>query len=251
MREAAVKGIKDKIVVVTGASSGVGRACSLRLGEEGARLVLVGRNESALEEVAGLCGGDVVAGDLREGEFVKAFTTGLRARKESIHGWVLAAGTHSLRPMMMENTEKLVDLWHSNVGTSLGLLTAALKARLVATGGAVVLFSSAVTRAGGAGVVSYASTKGAIEGAVRSLAIEVSGQGVRVNAVAPGIVQTPMSEAYLGKLPPEQAEHARARHPLGIGSPEDVAGPVAFLLSDDARWITGTTVVVDGGLTAT
>ncbi len=241
---------QGKTIVVTGASSGLGRSCAERLGREGANLVLVGRKANEIEAVAASCGGAPMVGDLTDKAFVASVVSEVRSRSGTAHGWVLAAGAHALLPLMMEGADKLIALWRSNVLTSLGLVAAAFKGRVVAPRGSIVFFSSVVTRAGGAGMVSYASTKGALEGAVRSLSLEVSSQGIRVNAIAPGVVDTPMSEAYLSKLPPENAERVRTSHPLGVGRPEDVSGPVAFLLSDDARWITGSVLVVDGGLSA-
>lgn len=247
-----MRGLRDQLVLVTGATSGLGRAAVTRLAEEGARLILVGRNQAALQELADLHG-DRIHGthvrDLAGPEAAGALMADLRDAGP-ISGWVLAAGIQELRPLMMETWASLERTWAANVAGGLGLLAAALKARRVARGGSIVMFSSAAAAAGGAGLVSYAASKGALEGAVRSMALELAGQAIRVNAIAPGVIPTPMSEKYLGKLNAPQIEHLRAEHPLGFGAPEDVAGTVAFLLSSDARWITGTVLQIDGGLTA-
>jgi NAD(P)-dependent dehydrogenase (short-subunit alcohol dehydrogenase family) len=118
---------------------------------------------------------------------------------------------------------------------------------MVAKGGSVVLFSSAAARKAGAGAASYAASKGAIEAATYALALELASQRIRVNAVSAGVVRTPMSEGFLSKLTAEQLSALEARHPMGLGAPKDVVGPVMFLLSDQARWITGTVLPVDGG----
>jgi len=148
---------------------------------------------------------------------------------------------------MMESQQSLLNMWAVNVQGCFGLLGMALKSRLMAREGSIVLFSSVAARTGGAGLVSYTASKGAIESATRSLALELAPQKIRVNVVAPGIVRTPMSDSYLSKLSPEQITQLEAKHLFGFGQPEDVAGPVAFLLSEDARWITGSVLVVDGG----
>ncbi len=247
-----MRGLRDQLVVVTGATSGLGRASVVRLAEEGARMILVGRNQAALEDLAAAHGDRVQGTYVRDLADAAAGAELMAAWKDAgpVAGWVLAAGIQELRPLMMESWASLERTWAANVAGSLSLLAAALKTRRVARGGSIVMFSSAAASAGGAGLVSYAASKGALEAAVRSMALELAPQAIRVNAIAPGVIPTPMSEKYLGKLNAQQVEHLKAEHPLGFGTPEDVAGTVAFLLSSDARWITGTTIQIDGGLSA-
>ncbi len=237
---------EGKTVLITGASSGLGKACARRLSAEGASLVLIGRhaetlNETAIDAEKHVC-------DLTDETAVKALLGELKERGRAISGWVLAAGIQDVRPLRMESQETLGKTWAINVRGTLGFLALALKARVVEAGGSIVLFSSAAVHAGGIGLVSYAASKGAIEAATRSLALELAGHKIRVNAVAPGVIPTPMSDKYLGKMTPDAVAVIEALHPLGFGKPEDVAGPVAFLLSEDARWITGSVMAIDGGL---
>jgi NAD(P)-dependent dehydrogenase (short-subunit alcohol dehydrogenase family) len=147
----------------------------------------------------------------------------------------------------METFQDIQRPWSINTQSCLGLLALLLKARLIAKGASVVLLSSAAARKAGAGAVSYAASKGAIESATYSLALELASQAIRVNAISPGVVRTPMSDAFLSKLTPEQVADLEARHPMGLGTPEDIAGPALFLLSNAARWITGAVLPVDGG----
>jgi NAD(P)-dependent dehydrogenase (short-subunit alcohol dehydrogenase family) len=233
-------------VLITGASSGLGKCCAERLTAEGNTLVLIGRNEATLRE--SFPAAKVYACDLTDEVALKATLTLAKTDSGPIGGWVLAAGVQAIRPLMMESAASLHASFAANVQSSLGLLALALKMRMVTAGGSIVLFSSAATHSGGAGLVGYAAAKGALEAATRSLAVELASQKVRVNAVAPGVIRTPMSEKYLGKLSPEQIAKIEEMHPLGFGQPEDVAGPVQFLLSEDARWITGSVMSIDGGL---
>ena len=231
-------------VLITGASSGLGKSCLERLAKEGTDVIQVGRNRETLNSAhpAYVC-------DLTSEADVKAMLAEIKKEHGPIDGWVLAAGSQDIRPLMMESSSTLQSAFVNNVQTSVGLVGQALKARLVQKGGSIVFFSSAATHAGGVGLVGYAAVKGALEAATRSLALELASQKTRVNAIAPGVIRTPMSEKYLAKLTPEQIDKIEASHPLGFGTPEDIAGAVKFLLSEDSRWITGSVLMIDGGLT--
>jgi NAD(P)-dependent dehydrogenase (short-subunit alcohol dehydrogenase family) len=208
--------------------------------------VAVGRNEAALRAI-GLATRQIYTLDLLDEVAIKAFILRLKRDIGPLDGCVLAAGVHTFRPFAMESFRDIYRPWAINVQSCLGFLALLIKVRLLAKGGSLVLFSSTVAHMAGAGAVSYAASKGAIESATHGLAIELAAQRIRVNAVSPGVVCTPMSEAFLSKLTSEQLAALKARHPMGFGMPDDVADPVLFLLSNDARWITGVVLPVDGG----
>jgi NAD(P)-dependent dehydrogenase (short-subunit alcohol dehydrogenase family) len=241
--------LEQKTVLVTGASAGLGLRCAEIAAGYGASVIAVARN---IEVIRAQFPDPhrILSCDVSSEDGVKGLVQEVKALGRSVDGWVLAAGMQDIRPLLMESRETLERSWATNVYGSLGLLAAALKARLVAKGGSVVLFSSAATQAGGAGIVGYAATKGALEGATHSLAVELSAQRIRVNAVAPGVVRTAMADKYMSRMTQQQIESLAAQHPLGFGSADFVAEPVAFLLSDLAQWITGSVLVIDGGLTS-
>ena len=236
-----------KKILVTGASSGLGQACAQYLAAAGAQIFAVSRRAIGPQEI-GLPERCLVAqADLADESATKGLVQQIKQRLGALDGCVFAAGLHSFRPVMMESYSDLAKLWTVNVQASLGLIALLAKNRMLAKGSAIVLFSSASARSGSPGAVSYAASKGAIESATYSLALEFAGQGIRVNAVSPGVVPTPMSEAFLAKLTPEQKARLESHHPLGFGTAEDVVGPVAFLLSPLARWVDGVVLPVDGG----
>ena len=130
------------------------------------------------------------------------------------------------------------------------LLCTKMAAKLSSREGASIVYvSSAAAMIGNFGEAVYAASKGALLSACRSVAVELASKRIRVNVVAPGVVQTPMSDRWLSHLTPEELETVRSRHLLGFGRAEDVAAAIAFLASDDARWVTGTCLTIDGGLT--
>jgi NAD(P)-dependent dehydrogenase (short-subunit alcohol dehydrogenase family) len=244
----------DRVVLVTGASSGIGRATATRLAQEGARVVLVARNRARLDEACQqLAGSGHVARvcDVTDEKAVEALAGGLRAEVGAVHGLAHCAGIHWLRPLQMTDQAALLQMLTSHVLSSIALTRALVTCRLAAKDGcAVVWLSSAAALQGNAGTVAYAAAKGALISGARALAVELARRKLRINVIAPGVVRTPQSEAYLSSFTPEQLQALTSEHLLGLGEPEDIAAAAAFLLSDDARWITGSVLVADGGLTS-
>jgi NAD(P)-dependent dehydrogenase (short-subunit alcohol dehydrogenase family) len=142
-------------------------------------------------------------------------------------------------------------MFNSHVVSAVSLVRHLVNSRLFgANGASIVLMSSVAALRGGSGAAAYSAAKGAIISMGRALAVELASRRIRVNVVIPGVVRTPMANALFESMTPEQRMELEKNHLLGIAEPEDLAGPIAFLLSDDARCITGTSLVVDSGLTA-
>lgn len=246
--------LDDKTALVTGASSGIGRATALRFAAEGASLVLVGRDEEALAETAARCrdtGADVsvLRADLnREDERRQVLEAALEAggRLDVLvnaagiiaSGTVLDTSLHDWRQMMSINVEAVFHLMQ--------LALPALQER----GGAVVNVSSVTGLRAFPGVLAYCASKAALDHLTRCAALEVAASGVRVNAVNPGVVVTRLhrragmdDEAYARFL-----ERGKETHPLGrVGEADEIAAAILFLACDDSGWITGETLSVDGG----
>jgi NAD(P)-dependent dehydrogenase (short-subunit alcohol dehydrogenase family) len=241
-----------KTVLVTGASSGIGRDAAIFLSQCNARVILTARNRERLEQTAAELSGTghiIETLDLASGDQIPGVLKKLCESIGPLHGLVHCAGVHSPHPLRVLTAEKLETVMRINVSSAAMLAKGFRQKGCSSSGSAIVLISSVAGIAGEAGVSAYAASKAAIIGLCRSLAMELAGQGIRVNCVAPGFVRTEMAERIEAALTPEQFQALEAKHPLGFGTPRDVSHAIVFLLAETARWITGTTLVIDGGYT--
>lgn len=249
---ATAKRFEGRTVLVSGGSSGIGLASATRLAEEGAKVILLARDEARLQQAVGRLPGEghlYLVCDVTDEEATAAAVKRAQEQVGSIHVGVLCAGAHTVRPFAVSKAKTFEEMHRLNVLTAVTVLRALVKAA-PPEGASIVVLSSVAGQRGSAAAPAYAASKAALLALTHSLAIELAPRKIRVNAVVPGVVATPMTEKFLSNLPPAQKDAIEASHPLGIGRPEDVASAIAFLASDDARWITGTELVVDGGLSS-
>lgn len=246
--------LDGKVALITGASSGIGRATALRFAAEGAVVALVGRDETALEAAADACreagaGASATVADLNVEE---DRTRTVRAALEHHGGLdvlVNAAGIIAGGTVLDTSLEGWRQMMSINVDAVFHLMQLALPS-LQERRGTVVNVSSVTGLRSFPGVLAYCTSKAAVDQLTRCAALEMAAAGVRINAVNPGVVVTRLhrrsgmdEEAYAAFL-----EHSKETHPLGrVGQPDDVAGAILFLASDDSGWITGETLSVDGG----
>ena len=245
-----MSGLQGRVALVTGASQGIGRACALKLAEQGATVALCARNEGNLEQVArdiAAAGGEASAFplDLASEDSIRACAKAIIERLGKVEILVNNAGiTRDILAMRMKRQD-----WDAVLATNLTgafLMTqAVMQSMLKARWGRVINITSVVGEAGQAGQSNYAASKAGLIGLTKSLAKELASRSITVNAVAPGFIETAMTAV----LTDEQKSAMTSQVPLGrTGTDRDVAAAVAFLASEDASYITGHTLDVNGGM---
>lgn len=249
-----MRDLTGKNIIVTGASSGIGKAIAFACSEAGATVIALGRDLHRLHETMQQLKGDGhqhYALDLSDAKAVQGWAEELKARQIIVDGLVHAAGISGTTPLQVISDEKLEHFVAVNITAAIRVTQVITKKQIFrGDGGAIVWITSVMAHAGESGKSLYALTKGALTAAARSLAIELAPRKIRVNCIAPGVVETPMvANAYYSQ-DEEMLNRIRSLHPLGLGQPEDVAAAAVFLLSPGSKWITGTTLVVDGGYLA-
>jgi NAD(P)-dependent dehydrogenase (short-subunit alcohol dehydrogenase family) len=247
--------LQDKKIVITGASSGIGRACAIACNVMGSVLLLIGRNGDELEKTRSLLSKPerctLLVQDLTQFEEVSLKVKAAIELFGAIDGVVHAAGISTTLPFRNISPEKMNDFFQVNVVSALHLTQLLIKpGRVSANGASIVFLSSVMSQVGESAKVLYSMTKGALLSASRSMAVELAPKKIRVNCIAPGVVDTPMSQKAYYSQNEELKEKIIKLHPLGLGTPEDVANACIYLLSDAGRWVTGTQLMIDGGYTA-
>ncbi|MFZ6045527.1 SDR family NAD(P)-dependent oxidoreductase [Pseudomonas sp. CR3202] len=246
--------MKGRTLLITGAGSGIGAACARRLAAEGANLVLVGRRREALEQVASESGGLVLAGDAASSADWDRFIPAIIGRFGGLDGVIANAGGHGLGSATETSDHDWQAAMRANLDSAFHTARACLPL-LAQRRGSLVLMASIAALAAGEGVCGYTTAKHALLGLTRSLARDYGPQGVRVNAVCPGWVRTPMADAEMQPLMERHGEsldatYARVTAEVPLrrpASPEEIASVCRFLLSDEASIITGASLVADGG----
>jgi 3-oxoacyl-[acyl-carrier protein] reductase len=238
--------LNHKTILITGASGGIGRATAIECAQQGAFVYLAGRNESGLRELANeLENAQVLQYDATDESQVKqAFSTILQGAGQ-LHGLVNCAGVMMDRGFMMTRISDLQQQLSVNTVSAFSHSQLALRLMTKNRCGSIVNICSIVGENGSAGQSAYATSKAALSGLTKSLAKELGGLGIRVNGMAPGFIDTPMTEAYQGEARQALIDSTSLKR---VGTPEDVAKPIVFLLSEQASFITGQIIGVDGGL---
>ncbi len=240
--------LEGRTVLVTGASSGIGRTTAIECSQMGANVIITGRDQARLDEVFTELEGDghqAVIADLTQEEQLQ----GLLGQLPVVDGVVLCAGQGTVVPFKMADRKKQDPIFEINYFAPVELLRQLLKKKKLANGASVVFVSSI----GGVDSITignsiYGASKAALNSAMRFCALELAPKKIRVNSVCPGMVNTKLIKG--GAVSEEQHQADMQKYPLKrYGEPEDVANGIIYLLSNASSWVTGHSLVIDGGYT--
>jgi len=232
--------------VIVGATGGIGLAVCKLLAEQGGEGFLVGRSAEKLAQLAGLYGWGYAVADAADWSQLETAMSSSEGLLGEMNAGICLAGSVLLKPMHLTSFQEWQSSLNANLTSAAGLLRACVP-RMTSNGGSIVLMSSAAASIGLANHEAIAACKSGVEGLVRSAAMTYASKKIRVNAVAPGLVQTPLTERIWSN--PRSAEVSLGMHPLGrFGQPEDIARAILWLASPEQSWVTGQSIGVDGGL---
>lgn len=231
--------------LILGAAGGLGRSIAASLAADGARLVLAGRTLEKLQPVAESLGGSAHQVDAADFAAVEALFASAREQHGRIAGVVNAVGSILLKPAHLTSEAELAETMRQNLQTAFAVVRAA--GRTMTDGGSVLLFSSSAAEAGLPNHEAIAAAKGAVSALVRSAAATYATRKLRFNAIAPGLVDTPLAARITGNA--KSLEMSVGMHPAGrIGTADDIVAPARWLLDPAADWVTGQVISVDGGM---
>jgi NAD(P)-dependent dehydrogenase (short-subunit alcohol dehydrogenase family) len=240
--------LEGKTILVTGASSGIGRAIAIECSKMGARLIITARNEERVyETLTQMEGNDhsILVADLSNEDERNQ----LIERSPILDGLVNCAGIGKTLPFQYIDSESLITIMDTNFTAPI-LITAQLAKKKKLSKNSSIVFISSISGVfcAAAGNSIYSASKGAVNGAIKGMAIDLASKGIRVNSVNPGVVETHIFDA--GIITNDQLEEDKKRYPLKRhGRPEEIAYAVIYLLSDASSWVTGSNLVIDGGFT--
>lgn len=246
--------LSNKNIIVTGASSGIGRQCAITFSQLGANIILIARNRKRLEETFNrLNKGNhlYISQDIIEYDKLENAINTVTEKIGKISGFVHSAGTEMTLPLKSMTSSYYENMFAINVISGFELARIISKKKYLDENGASFVFiSSVMGMLGQAGKIGYCSSKGALISGAKAMALEMASKHIRVNCIISGVVETEMSNKMFESLPKESKKSVIDMHPLGLGKPNDIAYACAYLLSDAARWITGTNLIIDGGYSA-
>lgn len=245
--------LTGKTIIITGASSGIGRQCAVTADAMGAKLILVARSLEGLERTASLCSQTpfLISSDVTDYAKTEHELKSAIDKTGKIDGIIHAAGISTTLPLKNITPEKLEPFFQTNVYAGISITRLVTKmGNYNKDGVSIVFIASVMGVVGELGKTIYSLTKGALVAGTKSLSLELAAKNIRVNCIAPGVVESPMSSSAVYAQDKEAFDKIKSYHPLGLGKPEDIANACVYLLSDASRWVTGTTLIVDGGYTA-
>lgn len=240
--------LENKTILITGASSGIGKSTAILCAQLGAKLILTGRSKAKLSEVEKLLipnDHKLIPIDFEEENTIEQLIEFINFK---IDGVVHSIGISENLPFSFTNESKLNRVMKTNFLVPFGITQMLLKNKKLNKGASIVFVSSiSGVSTIATGMSAYSASKGAISAAVRVMALELASKGIRVNAICPGMVLTDMNLLNDSVTSEQLREDEMKNYPLGYGQPEDIAASILFLLGNGSKWITGSNLIIDGG----
>lgn len=244
--------LEGKTILVTGASSGIGRQCAIDCSKMGAKVVVVGRDQERLNSVISEMGGQGISYsfDLAKINGISELISEIVSKCGKLDGFIHAAGIEVTNPVKLSNTTDYESLFRVNSLSAFEIVKNLCGIKTFNKGGSIVLISSISGVIARKGLSAYAASKGALMSAARVMALEMASREIRVNTISPGTILTPMMQKAIEAMSEEDKKKRIEGFPLGLGKTTDISNACVFLLSDASRWISGQNLIVDGGYTA-
>ena len=244
--------LSGKTILITGASSGIGAETAVLCSQVGAKIILVARREEKLREITRQLessGHTYYPFDLGNVDEIEGFIKRIIDENGPLDGFVHSAGIPGTRPLKLFKPKAMREIMDINFGSFVEIVRCITKKKAFRSGMSIIGVSSAASIKGGTGNTGYSASKAAMNAAVRCIAKELSREGIRANTISPGVIDTDIYQKTLDNGGDSMDNQLKLyRQYLGLGKPVDVANMIAFLLSDASRMITGTNVVIDGGM---
>jgi gluconate 5-dehydrogenase len=240
--------LEGKRILITGGGTGIGYGIAAECKESGAEVIIAGRREEVLKKAAGELGVSWMAMDISNHKAIPTWMAEMEKRFGPLDGLVNNAGIQNNKEALDYENKDFFDLYNTNVFGSIFVTREAARSMIAQGKGSIIFLSSASVHLGMNRNLAYTGTKGAVSAMVRELAREFSPQGVRVNAIAPGWVETEMVKESFKKIPERKAQVLSRSMIKRFGTPRDIGMAAVFLLSDAAEYITAVELRVDGGV---
>ena len=244
--------LTGKRILVTGATGGMGHVTSVQLSRLGAKVVLCDMNEEALQRTFGMLEGDghaMYTFNLNDVDGIEGLVKQMTSECGPFHGFAHCAGIAPMRPLKMTKKEDIVNVMNANFFSFIEIVRCITKKGCFEDEGSIVAISSTASIQGKQSKVAYSASKAALDGAIRCLVCDLKKKKIRVNSIMPCWVNTRMYQGYIDRYPDTfEVQEIKEKQYMGVTEPIEVANTIAFLLSDAAKTITGTSILIDGGM---
>lgn len=245
--------LHNKNILITGASSGIGRQCAISCSQMGANVILNARNKERLRQTFNnLEPGNHLfySQDITEYKNLEITISDAVVKIGKISGFIHSAGIENTLPLKSMRKVHYENLFSVNTFSGFEIARLLSKKKYCSDESSFIFISSVMGFLGQLGKIGYCSSKGALISGMKAMALELVNKNIRVNSISPAIIETDMTKKLFKNIPDDSINEIQKMHPLGFGQPEDVANACIFLLSDAAKWITGSNLIVDGGYSA-